>query len=153
MTFPTATAQELIDDIKSVYNGLLGEGLVFVTITLKPKLYKYQSLTQFELTHLDIESCLYRHSTAYMSVELTSDGNVHYHAICHFGTKLQRIHMMNMFKKNRQIGFVKITPNPIESLESLTRSAHYLVKSISDTSKVLHSSNYKPDICKLIVLE
>lgn len=88
----------------------LSELLVFVTITIKPKLYKYQSTTQYELTFPEIRTILHNTSDVIGNVELTNDGNIHYHAIVLFQSKLQRITFLNTAKRNRSLGFVKITP-------------------------------------------
>lgn len=122
---------------------------LFITITLKPKLYKYSSVTQFELTRLDVESIfLSSNVKADFSVELTEQGNVHYHAVICSPDKFKAIHAINKFKRNRAFGHIHI--KPIGSQQEYERAINYIQKDIEGTKKILHTSNFKPEIYKTI---
>lgn len=116
------------------------------TFTLSNKLYKYSSITQYELTKNDINSMLSTSGSRYvLSTELTEVGNVHYHAIVYFNDNYSQISFINKLKKKRNFGFYHIK-NKIESREALKRTCEYLLKDVTTTMKVLHNSNYKPEI-------
>lgn len=107
----------------------------FLTITLKPKLYKFTSVTQLELTNHDVYAILYRNSVDYIVVaEHTQAGNIHYHAVVAFSGKLQRIQLLNMFKKNRALGFVKLDPEPVSNKVA---TANYMTKELYENYRIL----------------
>lgn len=109
----------------------------FLTITLKPKLYKYSSITQLELTNNTVYQILYRCSKSFICVaEHTQAGNIHYHAVVAFGDKLRKIMMINMFKRNKDIGFVKIEDLPIVNK---TKVSEYITKDLYVNHKIFRS--------------
>lgn len=140
---------ELIRGIYDTHDKHRSDNLVFTTLTLSPKIYKYQPITQYELTVNDIEKYLrsYTCKTTY-SVELTQDGNVHYHTISYFNDKLQKLLFINSIKKNKTLGFLKITSNPIITPEQLNRAAQYLIKELNITAKIICRNGYKPELLK-----
>lgn len=146
-----ASIKQNIDTIVSIYDQLLGPHLNFVTFTIPKKFYQYQSLTQYEMTinafRLKLTNA--RAITTY-SVEITPNANIHYHAIMHFRDDLARISFINSIRRCTYLGFYKITDNPITHHDNLTRSVQYLLKDIYKTSKVLHTTNYKPLIIDII---
>lgn len=88
----------------------------FLTITLKPKLYQFTTVTQFELTHSDIVTMLDAACKDYVIVtEFTKSANIHYHALVTFTSPTHRISLINKLKKNRLLGFTKFDPQPIRS--------------------------------------
>lgn len=117
-----------------------------LTITLKPKLFKFQSITQYEITVNEVKKILSNSSACLMSTELTIQGCIHYHAIVRFRNDYNRVFVINQLKKCRLLGFIHIKPDPINTLEKMHRSYNYLMKDIALTMKVLHNSNYKPEI-------
>lgn len=140
--------QDQLQYMRGMYSPHKGEDLLFVTITLKPKLYKYQALTQYELTHQIIEKLLSNTQLSSYVVELTLDCNVHYHAIVKFRDKFNRILFMNSAKKSREIGFIKITPTPITKDEQLVRTITYMLKDLHNTKKIISRNGYKPLLLK-----
>jgi len=124
----------------------MGPNLVFFTLTLRPKVYHYQAITQYELSYHRVKE----HITRYTSkcdyvVELTKDCNIHFHGVCLFRDTLQRLCFVDVTRKSRLMGYVKINP-PIEDNASLHRVVNYLLKDIKDTMKLLHNSRYKPSL-------
>lgn len=122
----------------------IGSNTYFITITLKPKLYKYSSGTQFDISKPEVDKLLYS-VYEYVSVaEMTVEGNCHWHAICRFSNDLNRIRFIDCVKKNRTLGYIKVTPKPVDSKESLDRAFQYMKKDVSTTTSLLHTANYKP---------
>lgn len=129
----------------------MGEDLIFITITLKPRLYKFQSMTQYEMSVNEVTAILCNSVRAVMGCELTKDGNVHYHAIVKFRDKLNRINVVNCLRRKKNlIGYYKLTDNAISHTDNLERSIRYLTKDLLDTQNILHTRNYKPEIIKFI---
>lgn len=134
------------DNIVDQMRNDLGEDLNFITITLNPKLYKYQAITQYEIVHNELVEKMRLFEKFAMSVELTNNGNIHYHAIVKSTDKLNRVTFYNKIKKLRKIGRTHTTPQPIDTMDQLKRSALYLIKDVDVTRKVLHTNNYKPHL-------
>lgn len=128
----------------------LSDNLLFVTVTLKPKLFKYQSLTQYELTKNEFTHLLQiTTDKSVWVVELTKDGNVHYHFMALVHSKFHRFNMINKFKAKQIFGFIKVS-NSVESEDSLNRVAQYLTKEIEVTQRVLHRPGYNPTVIELL---
>lgn len=135
----------LLDEAENIiYYMQPGSLTYFLTITLKPHLYKFNSLTQYEMTVNYVKAILKHASSYYCSTELTVQANVHYHSIVQFSNKVQMMRVINMLKRNKYFGFIHLNSRCIESLDQLKRSANYMCKELSDTTKVMHTSNYKP---------
>lgn len=106
----------------------------FITVTLKPKLYKFTSITQFELTHSEIIHIMDRHAADYVvATEHTKQGNIHYHVVAYIPSTAQKITMINMLKKNRLFGFIKFDPKPITHR---LQCVEYMTKDLYQTLKV-----------------
>lgn len=140
-----------VKDIERELYSSMSDDLCFITITLKPRLYKFLSTTQYEMTVNEIEH-IYKTMTekTVYSTELTVDGNIHYHSITKFRDKCFRINFINKMKKNRLFGYIKITDAPIKYADQLERSAQYLLKDVLATERILHTRNYKPGIVKIL---
>lgn len=109
----------------------------FLTITLKPNLYKFSSITQLELTNNDVYKILYATCRDFICVaEHTESGNVHYHAIVVNDCKSSQILMINSLKKTRSLGFIKFD----KEIKNNKSCAEYIVKEIYDTGKIMHSA-------------
>lgn len=107
----------------------------FFTITLRPKIFKYSSITQLELTLADIAKKLYRYTSHFVIVaELTKQGNVHYHAICSFSEAYRKNLMVDAFKKDKICGFIHTDGNVIEDMK---RVADYITKDVYNTIRVI----------------
>lgn len=130
-------------DAQKVYE-FIGEhpNSLFFTITLKPKLYKYSSITQLELTNMKLFHLIYSCCRHYIVVaEHTKQGNVHYHAIVDVDD-LSKMLLLNLLKKQKEFGFIKMDPNQIVHKKAC---AEYLCKSLRDNKKIFHASpNHKP---------
>lgn len=114
------------------------EGSMFVTVTVSPKLYKYSSTTQFEMTCHELECLLKSQSSAFQCVpELTWNGNVHYHAWVKFDNKDRIITFVNKVKRlHHKFGFTKINNDVIIERE---RVANYMLKEYKITNKAIKS--------------
>lgn len=111
----------------------------FMTVTLKPKVYKYSTTTQFELSVQELEHICILHSTAFAFVpEITKQGNVHYHGWITFFDTLNKIHFINNIKKrHNMLGFLKINDQPIEEVD---RTYQYIIKELKPiTAKAINS--------------
>lgn len=117
----------------------------FITITIKPKLYQYSSVTQIELTNNILFDLLYKYTKDFYCVaEHTKAGNIHYHAVLEFDPSVygQRTLLINALKKTKIIGFFKLDTKSIEECE---RVANYMTKDLYETYKILHGTRgHKP---------
>lgn len=121
---------------------------LLMTITLKPKMYKFNSITQFELTRLVIQDILESSCIKYMSIaELTVQGNVHYHVVVKSQDKMTVCHVINRLKRERKFGHMHFSQ--IKCKASHERACNYLLKDLQQTKKVLHTQNFKPNILNL----
>lgn len=119
---------------------------IFLTITLRPKLYKFQAITQYEISLHTVIDILDKHMRNYSIVaELTKECNVHYHVIGHARGISNLMRLLDSSKKNRVIGFIKRSPN-IHNIESLDRAIHYILKDIPNTNKIISRPGYYPQI-------
>lgn len=124
----------------------IGPETFFITVTLKPKLYKFTAHTQYQITTYDMDKCIYQSDDYILVPECTKDGNIHYHAIVSFRNALQRISFIDSVKKNKTLGFIKLTPKPLDNKESFDRAYNYLLKDVHTTTKLVHTANYTPPI-------
>lgn len=115
----------------------------FMTITLKPKLYKYSSLTQLELTNNVVFGYLYACVDDFICVaEHTANGNIHYHAIIQ-ASKSQKILLINKLKKERLLGFIKLEP---DTIRNPLKCSEYITKDVVSNSKIFRSvQGHNPD--------
>jgi len=141
--------EEYIDEELSYYFNTFihnAEELMFITLTLKPTLYKYQSITQYELTIPYVRSICQTFSNRFcITTEMTLQANIHYHILIHFDTSLKRIAFINKVRKCKFIGFYKISPE-YKDFQGVFRSIQYLTKDLDTTKKVLWTTNYRPEI-------
>lgn len=146
--------------LKEAHHVGCGDDSYFLTITLPPKLYKYSSITQLELTNRIVFGILHKYCKDYVCIaEHTGQGNIHYHAVVKYETKMQAIMLINSFKKNKAIGFIKHDGSTVKEPRKV---AEYLTKEFITNYKILRSSGHKPDMyqtcaeyntfCKLIGL-
>lgn len=117
---------------------------VALTVTLPPKLYKYCCNTQYDMTYNTINSiCSIAYDYAGV-VELTKAGNVHFHFVLRYRDKCNLITIVNKLKKNRLFGFYCL--KQIMSDDQLLYEINYLFKELNVTKRILHTSNYKPNL-------
>lgn len=110
----------------------------FLTVTLKPKLYKFSSITQLELTNNDLFHILYGSTASYHCVsEHTSSGNVHYHILFDTINEYSAIMLINKLKKHRSFGFVKLD----KDIHDLVKVSEYMTKDLYNTAKIFTSVN------------
>ena len=102
------------------------------------------------MTYNEVKHILSNSNACLISTELTKEGNVHYHAIIHFRSNLNRITVINNIKKKRILGYYKITHNAITHIDNLKRTIQYLHKDVSTTKSILHKGGYKPPIVERI---
>lgn len=113
-------------------------GSFFYTITLKPKLYKYSSVTQYELTYGILLHHLIQTVQDFEFVpEHTQQGNIHYHGWVYDSNPLQKINLLNKLKRERSFGFIKLTPDIIINEDQIQRTHKYMCKDFEDTKKLL----------------
>lgn len=112
-------------------------GAYFVTITLSPKLYKYSSTTQYELTIGELRQ-LFETSAARWAIvpELTDKGNIHYHGWIVLETKYAYILFLNKLKRKKSLGFCKINDERIKDIDRVFR---YMFKEFRLTRTVIKS--------------
>lgn len=136
---PVSIVEQTREDIVfSKQHMPVSENTYFVTITLKPKIYKFLTVTQFDITRLHLVEQLSKHTDKFILVpEVTKLGNIHYHAIIHNSRGI--VSFINAIKKQykNNIGFMKVTPNPLDNKESLDRAYEYLVKDLHVTSNYI----------------
>lgn len=109
----------------------------FLTITLKPKIYKYSSITQLELTNYTVFEILQNTSDKYVCIaEHTQVGNVHYHALVYHQQSFQLVSTLNKLKKCKYIGFIQTNGKPIEEI---TKCSEYMVKSLEENKKLFNA--------------
>lgn len=110
----------------------------FITVTLKPKVYKYSSITQLELTNNVLYQILYNCTDSFICVaEHTKQGNVHYHALVYFHTDSSFILLMNKLRKQKEFGFIHTNGNIIQSHKEC---AKYILKDIKNNDIVFSSA-------------
>lgn len=129
--FKALTYKNLYKDISQI---------CFITITLKPSLYKYSSNTQLELTISHLKVILDRLGEYVFVIELTNAGNIHYHILLK-ATKINRLCAFNRIKKNKLFGFM--SSKMINSDKHLRDEINYICKDINSTSKVLNQGIVK----------
>lgn len=133
------------EPLMNYFNDKMSDKLRFITITIKPKMYNFQTITQYEMTHPHIRQIVdTTNATTVWNVEITKEGNVHYHMLSYFADAYSLISFINRLRKSHIVGFYKVTSNPVEHTENLSRSIRYLYKDLELTRKVLHTRNYKP---------
>lgn len=139
-------------EFESHFERDLSPELVFYTITLKPRLYKFQALTQYELTINDLRKLLMGSCTkSCYSVELTDAGNVHYHGIALFRDRIRRLCFIDQVKRAKSFGFVKLTNNAIETKDQLTRSICYISKDLATTTKIICRKGWNPPLIQMVI--
>lgn len=121
--------------------------LYFVTVTLPPKLFKYSAITQYEMTINELRSIFATWTDQFtLTVELTTAGSVHYHALAKIPTKLQIFRFIEAIKKKRVLGFMKINNTPVHLDEMLKKSCNYLIKDLHVTKEIIRRGTYTPDL-------
>ena len=100
----------------------------FLTITIKPKLYKYNSITQLEMVNSSLYKLLFKHTDKYVCVaEHTKQANIHFHAIVSFVDTSRKIGLINSLKNHKDIGFIKFDSeisNDIKCSEYMTKDLY-----------------------------
>lgn len=130
--------QNIRDDVRNMHIRCT-ELTRFITFTLKPKYYKFQAGLQRELTQNTICTRLKEYTSEFVvTVELTQQGNIHYHAIAVFKNRVNMFQWMNLEKGRTSLGITRVTPNPITFQENMTRSKEYLIKDVEVTSKIIN---------------
>lgn len=134
----TDSMSEIPLSLNDVYSFVLScENVCFITITLKPKLYKYSSITQLEITNHELYNILYCSTKDFIAVaEHTKQGNIHYHAIFSAQTNVSNILLMNKLKKNKNFGFIKFDGE----IKCKRSCAEYLYKDVYNTMHVCRSN-------------
>lgn len=113
----------------------------FLTVTLKPKLYKYCSITQLELTNNIVFGLLYRCTDSFVVVaEHTKAGNIHYHAIICLKSDYQKIHLINSLKKRKELGFIHVDSNPVINPKDVSE---YLTKDLYTNHQIFRKNSWK----------
>lgn len=98
----------------------------FITITLAPKCYKWETLKQFKNSFSIVQKLLEQWTDRYFIVaELTEDSNIHYHGLLKFrmdDDDLTQHHFNNAYKKIKRLGFKKL-----ELVKSLDYAFKYCI--------------------------
>lgn len=134
------TGQDIRDEVRNMHIRCT-ELTFFLTLTLKPQYYKYTSSMQRELTQNSVCTRLREHTSEFViTVELTKQGNVHYHAIAVFKNKVDMYKWINLHKGKSSMGYTRVTPNPITFQDNMIRSKEYLIKDVDTTSKIINAN-------------
>lgn len=134
--------QSALHDIKRCLKSWAPSHCMSFTVTLKPKLYTFQSITQYEMTHLELMRALSHVSEYVWVAELTKTGNLHYHFVVCDKCKVSIVCLINKLRKFRVFGFYKAIP--INNFDHLTKTLMYLLKDLKDTMQILYTANYRP---------
>jgi len=87
-----------------------------LTITLKPKMYLYESEIQYDRTYMYIVNrlnCAIGNGKLTMIAELTKNSNIHYHSVITHSIKDGRYIgkiINDIFRRDEFVGFVNIKP-------------------------------------------
>lgn len=137
---------DLLSHMTDAYSFASIDNICMITVTLSPKLYKYKSFTQYEITINELRKLCDNQTERYVfTPEVTQAGNIHYHVLCRFNTRLQKITMINKLKGNKLFGFSKIS-NPCDNYERVNTTLAYILKDTSMTQKVLTAGSYRARI-------
>lgn len=108
---------------------------MFLTVTLPPKLYKFSSVTQLEITNKILYSILNATTDDYFVLaEHTKQGNIHYHAMVTCSEKRRYVLLMNKLKTNRSFGFIKLI-----DIGNYNKCAEYMYKDVYDNDIIFKS--------------
>jgi len=129
-------------EVMRVVRHIPSEETYFLTITLPPKMHKYSSQTQYELTAFDYLRIIDNSVVQITVPELTKIGNIHYHTVIKFRDVNNKFTIINQLKKKRGLGFIHLKIDPIDTQDKLINSLVYLNKDIITTTKQInrHSS-------------
>lgn len=109
----------------------------FLTITLKPTIYEYSSVTQYEMTRGALLKIFSSAQSFVMVPEHTGTGNIHYHALVQFRDTITRINIINRLKRNKFIGFIKVNSKPVKSEKYFRNEIKYIIKKVHENVKIL----------------
>lgn len=121
-----------------LYSDFTGEACNFITVTLSPKLYKYSSITQLELTLTHLYKILLLGGRSVVVCEHTSSGNIHYHLILS-ASRLQSILIANKLRKQRGLGHIHI--KSIASESEFNRAYEYIRKDLTTTRRLIQKND------------
>lgn len=114
-------------------------GSKFITLTLRPKLYKFpvvEQLTRSTKMFKDIVSQLYNCEGSLVA-ELTEQANVHFHLWIKCQYDFDYLRLVDAWKK---IGFSKITTTPIINNAQILRVEKYLLKQQEIRDELFHNA-------------
>lgn len=142
---PPLPSNELLNSAKTVLQNVYSNvNLYFYTVTLSPKLYKLASKEQFMQTSFIIRNTIHKYARHYgIMPEITKDGNVHYHFWATIKNEENRFILLNELKRKQKLGFIKLTPNKVDTPESLDRMLNYIFKEHEKTHKILLMRNHE----------
>lgn len=110
----------------------------FLTVTIKPKLYKYSSTTQYDLTVGELAHILETCCKDYACFpELTERSNIHWHGWITFRDRLNQHTFVNKCKTNKMLGMIKINDQVITDTN---RTHAYIIKDLQLTYKVINTN-------------
>lgn len=111
-------------------------GSRFVTLTLKPKYYKYPVREQFSKTFAILQQILGQLYTSEGSIiaEVTEQCNIHYHMWIKCKYDIDYLRLQDAW---RSIGFVKITKEVIKTEKSIMNVKRYMDKQAEERTELL----------------
>lgn len=117
----------------------------FITITLRPELYKLRVKAQYKKTIEHVKHILALATNKYVVIaETTKAGNIHYHALAEFkegNTKLMASVIVDVIKGHKYLGNTKVNDTQV-SEDNMSRTVEYLFKSYQDTSTLVNFVGY-----------
>lgn len=111
-------------------------GSRFVTLTLKPKYYKYPVREQFSKTFAILQQILGQLYTSEGSIvaEVTEQCNIHYHMWIKCKYDIDYLRLQDAW---RPIGFVKVTKEVIKTEKSILNVNRYMDKQSEERTQLL----------------
>jgi len=119
----------------------VGSGAYFMTVSLKPDLYKWCARKQLKLTFDKLSRYIKIYSNKFLMVaELTKKNNIHYHIIIHFNDILYAdTLLMETLKTSNEFGNTMINEKVITETQ---RTFEYCVKDINKTYTIVNKVKY-----------
>jgi len=117
----------------------------FITITIRPELYKLKAKSQYKKTIEHVKHILNMATNKYvLVVELTKNNNIHYHAIAEFkenNTKVMASIIVDVIKGHSYLGMTKVNDTQVQDI-NMGRTIDYLFKDYNDTFTLINFTGY-----------
>jgi len=125
--------------IEDIYNEFK-ECTHSITITLKPHVYNRRAYIQYRLSCPKLMEILEIYTSKYIMVpELTKKGNIHYHLIVQFNSKMEYPveKLMDLMKCHRLFG-AYVNDHTISCYQEFVKVYFYITKEIQKTASIMN---------------